>query len=162
MLSAWAIKNYASLQSHQQNALLSQVAGIEKALFEDAWELLAIKDVLAQFGAGLLLAVDDKGGVLGYCVYQVVFEMAELLRIGVALAYQGQGIAKALIDELIKLSQGKSAQTLLLEVRADNLPAIGLYQYVGFEPIDVRKNYYCTKAGQIDALIMQKHLCQAD
>lgn len=157
MLPTWTIKQAAHLQPHQQ-ALLAQIANIERLHFEDAWQLPAIKAVLAQFGAGLLLALDDKDRVLGYCVYQIVFEMAEILRIAVDFECQGQGIAKALIGAFVRLCQDTPAQKILLEVRADNAPALALYHSVGFEQLDRRKHYYHTKSGKMDALIMQKWL----
>jgi ribosomal-protein-alanine N-acetyltransferase len=42
---------------------------------------------------------------------------------------------------------------LLLEVRADNVPARNLYERGGFDVISVRRRYY---RGGIDALVMRR------
>lgn len=137
--------------------LIQQIASIEAELFDDAWNSAGLLAMLEQFGAGLLLAMENDK-LLGYCVYQIVFEVAEILRIGTAPSEQGRGVATALLGEFIALCQSQEAQRILLEVRADNTPAIGLYRRFGFGQIDVRQNYYRTKAGVVDALIMQKNL----
>ena len=42
-------------------------------------------------------------------------------------------------------------ETIMLEVSTDNRPAINLYKKVGFQIINVRKNYYENK----DAYVMK-------
>lgn len=155
MATPWQIQHFLSASGDEQ---LKQVCQIESQLFDDAWTLSSLQSVLQQFGAGLLFLTDNHGKMLGYCVYQILFETAEVLRIGTSLDYQGQGVGKALLGEFIGLCQDKSVSHILLEVRADNTAAIGLYQGFGFEQIDRRKHYYRTKKGQMDALILQKVL----
>ena len=48
---------------------------------------------------------------------------------------------------------------MMLEVRRDNSPAIGLYRRFGFETISQRPNYY---GGGIDALVMSVDLPRAE
>ena len=62
----------------------------------------------------------------------------------------------ALCDELIS----QKMESLTLEVRASNEPAIKLYTKLGFEIIGRRPRYYVNP--QEDALIMRKELCNAD
>jgi ribosomal-protein-alanine N-acetyltransferase len=45
---------------------------------------------------------------------------------------------------------------VLLEVRADNVPALALYATRDFERISVRRGYY--DAGRVDALVLRKRL----
>ena len=46
------------------------------------------------------------------------------------------------------------ADTVMLEVRPSNEPALGLYQKHGFNEIGVRRNYYPANEGREDALIL--------
>jgi ribosomal protein S18 acetylase RimI-like enzyme len=63
---------------------------------------------------------------------------AELLTLWVPEACRGKGNAKALLRYVL----GKLSQPLLLEVRASNVAARGLYASLGGEPIHVRPRYY--------------------
>ncbi|MDT0323834.1 ribosomal protein S18-alanine N-acetyltransferase, partial [Streptomyces millisiae] len=71
--------------------------------------------------------------------------------IGVDPEFQGQGIGRRLLDDLLHFASGG---TVFLEVRTDNEPAIALYESVGFVNIGLRKRYY--RASGADAYTMQR------
>jgi ribosomal-protein-alanine N-acetyltransferase len=75
----------------------------------------------------------------------------EVHTIGVDPAYQGQGIGRRLLDELLGFADGG---VVYLEVRTDNEAAIALYRSVGFEQIGVRKRYY--RISGADAYTMRR------
>jgi [ribosomal protein S18]-alanine N-acetyltransferase len=62
----------------------------------------------------------------------------EIHTIGVDPAFQGQGVGRRLLDELLDFANG----AVYLEVRTDNAAAIGLYESAGFVEIGLRKRYY--------------------
>ena len=132
------------------------VADIETIIQpQDAWSYQTITELLAQESIDLLI-VYQSDKVVGYCLYQALFEQAEILRIGTHPDYQRQGIASQLFKVLNKGLQDNKVESLLLEVRADNLPAIALYERQGFIVIHQRKGYYSQpNQPAIDALIMQ-------
>ncbi|MBS9783594.1 MAG: ribosomal protein S18-alanine N-acetyltransferase [Pasteurella sp.] len=136
--------------------IISQVAFIESQVQpNNFWIEKVISDLLKLDYNYLLLACFN-GEIVGYCLYQVMFETAEILRIGTLPQQQRQGIGTKLLNFLVQELQQNHLETnsLLLEVRADNLPAINLYQKQGFQQIDCRKNYY----QDVDGLIMRKLL----
>ena len=143
-------------------AIISTIATtLEQQLFDDAWDTDAISDVLAQYGTALCLAYGDEatGRVLvGYCLYSVVFDVAEILRIAIDPAHQGAGHGRALLTHIIDASAASGADRMILEVRADNKAARGLYRQLGFDVIDRRQGYYQTRSGAVDALVMMKGL----
>ncbi|AFC45452.1 MULTISPECIES: ribosomal protein S18-alanine N-acetyltransferase [Mycobacterium] len=75
----------------------------------------------------------------------------EVHTIGVDPAYQGQGIGRRLLDELLTFADGG---VVYLEVRTDNEAAIALYRSVGFEQIGVRRSYY--RVSGADAYTMRR------
>lgn len=136
------------------------VASIEAIVqLQEAWDYKAIIELLAQDSVQLLIIKNGVEDIVGYCLYQMIFEQAEILRIGTHPDYQRQGIASQLFIKLNKELQNNKVENLLLEVRADNLPAIALYERQGFVVIHQRKGYYSQpNYPAIDALIMQLKL----
>ena len=138
---------------------LEKLARLESELFDDAWDATAISSVLCGFGAGVI-AVESDQEILGYCIYQAVFEVAEILRIATAKHCQKNGIGGLILTHLTNHCVRKQVERILLEVRADNLAAITLYKKFDFHQIDTRASYYQDKKThqKIDALIFQKLL----
>ena len=75
----------------------------------------------------------------------------EVHTIGVDAAYQGQGIGRRLLAELLEFA-GRGV--VYLEVRTDNAAAIGLYRSAGFVEVGLRKRYY--RVSGADAYTMRR------
>ena len=75
----------------------------------------------------------------------------EIHTIGVDPAYQGQGIGRRLLTEVLEFTSGG---VVFLEVRTDNEAAIGLYESVGFVNVGLRRRYY--RASGADAYTMRR------
>ena len=141
----------------KRTTIIQAVANIETIIQpQDAWGYQTIIELLAQDSIDLLVVYQiDK--VVGYCLYQVVFEQAEILRIGTHPDYQRQGIASQVFVKLNAELMSNQVESLLLEVRADNVAAINLYEQQGLAVIHRRKGYYqIPHHPAIDALIMQR------
>jgi [ribosomal protein S18]-alanine N-acetyltransferase len=80
----------------------------------------------------------------------------EIHTIGVDPAYQGQGIGRRLVSQLL---ESAADSVIFLEVRTDNAPAIALYESFGFVNVGLRRRYY--RASGADAYTM-KRLPQED
>ena len=70
--------------------------------------------------------------------------------------YRQQGAARGLLKEGLRLCKERSVESVLLEVRESNIPAIRLYEKTGFARIGKRKKYY--KEPVEDAILMQLDL----
>ena len=141
--------------------IIQAVANIELLVQpHDAWTEQTLVEMLVQDSISMLLVYGDEGRadkVIGYCLYQVLFEQAEILRIGTHPDYQRRGIASQIFAQLNEELISNHVESLLLEVRADNVPAIALYEQQRFAMIHTRKDYYqVLHQPAIDALIMQK------
>ena len=100
------------------------------------------------------LRLDVDGEMAAFAVTQVVLDEATLFNIAVDPAYQRKGLGRQLLEHLISELEKREVFTLWLEVRASNIAAIALYESLGFNEATIRRNYYPTKEGREDAIIM--------
>ena len=129
---------------------VSAVVELEKQNFSDPWPDIAVRGELTNKLALWLVAMEN-GEVVGYVGSQTVLQEADMMNIAVADTHRRRGIAKMLVEELIRQLD---AYQLTLEVRASNAPAIALYEALGFQQVGLRKNYY--RNPKEDALILRK------
>ena len=129
---------------------VSAVAELERQNFSEPWPEIAVRSELTNALALWLVAVED-GVVAGYVGSQTVLQEADMMNIAVADTHRRRGIARMLVEELIRQLD---AYQLTLEVRASNAPAIALYEKLGFTQVGLRKNYY--HKPKEDALILRK------
>jgi ribosomal-protein-alanine N-acetyltransferase len=59
---------------------------------------------------------------------------------------------------MMVLARRHAMRSVVLEVRASNLAAIGLYRSMGFADIGLRRDYYRTENGREDAILMGREL----
>ena len=132
---------------------VSQVAQLEALCFSCPWSENAVSGELINPLSLWIVAVES-GHVAGYVGAQSVMGEADMMNIAVAPDYRRQGIAESLVSELIARLKSNDVYCLTLEVRASNLPAIALYEKLGFVQVGRRPNYYT--APKEDALILRK------
>ena len=104
-----------------------------------------------------LVAQEQRSGeVLGFSVARLIAPEAELESIAVAEASQRRGVGRQLLSALVLDLRRVGIETLHLEVRVTNQPAISLYKSFGFSEIGRRARYY---TGPVeDALVMSLKL----
>jgi ribosomal-protein-alanine N-acetyltransferase len=132
-------------------------AELEAQLFDgdDPWPAAAFNRELASPHNHYVCARNADGLVVGYAGISRLgrkppFEY-EVHTIGVDPAYQGQGIGRRLLDELLEFAEGG---IVYLEVRTDNAAAIALYRSVGFDQVGLRRRYY--RVSGADAYTMRR------
>lgn len=129
-------------------ANLEELAALEETTGEGYSRNLLTK-AMDEPHAHLLVARNTQSELLGFLLYWIVIDILEIHRVVVSKNFRRQGVAQALIEEVIK--KHPHCLELQLEVRSDNHPAISLYKKMGFIQNGVRKHYY--KDG-MDALQM--------
>ena len=134
-------------------AHVSQIAQLEKRCFSDPWSENSIRSELTGRLSLWVVALDGDT-VAGYIGSQSVLGESDMMNVAVAPEYRRQGIAQALILELIRRLSQQGNRSLMLEVRASNTPAITLYHKLGFAQVGRRPNYY--RNPKEDALILRK------
>ena len=126
-------------------------AAIEAACFSCPWSEATLAAELANplndfFGAF------DEGRLCGYIGGQTVAEETSIFNLGVLPNCRRKGAAKALAQRFIAEVKPKT-NVIFLEVRPSNLPAISLYEKVGFVFCGIRRNYYTNPSE--NALLMR-------
>jgi len=96
------------------------------------------------------------GALVGYAGLWFDGFDAQVMTIGTDARYQGRGVGRRLLENLLDRARTLGAAVVLLEVRVDNDPAIHLYESVGFEKLGMRRAYY--QPGNIDAWTMRLDL----
>jgi ribosomal-protein-alanine N-acetyltransferase len=134
----------------------ARCAELEKQLFDgdDPWPVRAF---LAELEAKHIryVAARDDDKLVGYAGISRLGRKKpyeyEIHTIGVDSAYQGQGIARRMMMDLLDYASGGA---VFLEVRTDNEAAIALYESLGFFNVGLRRRYY--RASGADAYTMRR------
>ena len=99
------------------------------------------------------------GAVDAAAAFSVSDDFADVLRVVVAPAARRQGIGAQLLGLGLAWAKREGADRAMLEVRADNQPAVALYRKFGFEDLSLRRDYYGPGA---DALVLIRSLREGD
>ncbi|TPQ29920.1 GNAT family N-acetyltransferase/peptidase C39 family protein [Methylomonas koyamae] len=140
-----------------QNADLAALVALENASFNtDKLSRRSFKHWLASEHRALLLAEYD-GQAAGYIliIYHPGTRLARIYSLAVAPQLRGNGIAKALMQAGEQAAEADGRLYLRLEVSVDNLPAIGLYETLGYKKFGLYRDYY---QDHKDALRYQKRI----
>ena len=95
----------------------------------------------------------DRPGAVGPNRASTLCDVSDIQTVAVASDMRTRGTGRALLARLLAHSDALGYASCMLEVRADNAPAIALYESVGFEHLTVRRRYY---RDGTDALIMRR------
>lgn len=118
--------------------------------------LTALDPQAAPLRIALVVEESVDGVLAGFAVASLVLPQAELETIAVAPEFQRRGLARKLFSSLVAELRGAGALEVILEVRASNYPAIGLYRSLGFADSGRRKRYYADPVE--DAVLMRLSL----
>ncbi len=121
---------------------IEAVAALESELFPtDAWSVEQFWSELA-LDTRVYLTAASAGEVIGYAGAFVLAPDSDLQTIAVRPDSQGGGVGRRLLTELMHQVELRGADSMMLEVRADNTGAIAMYERMGFERISLRSRYY--------------------
>lgn len=136
------------------HADLDAVLAVEASAYSHPWTRGNFIDSLAA-GHWTDLRHDEDGVLQAYAVAMPAVDELHLLNLTVAPPWQGQGLARELLDRLVDRGRASALRRLLLEVRPSNLRAQQLYRQRGFATVGLRKAYYPAAHGRReDAIVM--------
>ena len=135
---------------------LEKIKDIFISDFDDFWNYNILKEELESPNSKYIIANTNDGEIIGFAGIKVLVDNADIMNIVVKKSCRNQGVGNSLLNNLISLCKNSNLSSLSLEVNEDNLPAIHLYEKVGFKKIGVRKNYYQGKDGIIMQYLIHK------
>lgn len=130
---------------------LPDVLAIEQTSFNMPFSENMFRTELALDVARLWVIKID-GHVVGYLDYWFVAKEIHVITLAVDQKQRNKKVASRLMEHMIDDARKGGAQSLSLDVRPSNIPALHLYTKYGFQQMGVRKCYY--QDNREDALIM--------
>ena len=130
-----------------------EIAELESEIFSDPWSEGDVTSYICRETAMCFTATDESG-VVGYIIGSKIPPEGEIYRIAVRSDKRQRGIGYRLLSYALKTELGEGVETVFLEVRSKNSPAIALYKAYGFSECGKRKNYYQNPCD--DAVVMVK------
>ncbi|MBW3608361.1 MAG: ribosomal protein S18-alanine N-acetyltransferase [Actinobacteria bacterium] len=129
---------------------LPELIAIERRAFPTPWSLAMFVLELSKPASVCLAALRD-GRMIGFLICSRYDTVWHIMNVAVDPDRRRQGIASALLNDLLRRIDGKGAR-FTLEVRESNAAAIELYERFGFRAAGRRKRYYQDNGE--DAVIM--------
>lgn len=123
---------------------LEQILRVEQGSHPNPWTREHFEAELAKPYSRILVLTDDETDteILGYIVFWVLMRDCQILNVVVDLKYRGKGYAQMMLRKALSIAMKDDAKRAILDVRKSNLPAIQLYQKVGFLTNRIQKGFY--------------------
>lgn len=135
---------------------IDQMYEIEKQSFKTPWSYKSLYDDVLSNQISLYLIALINEQVVGYAGTWYFLKEAHITNIAVREDFRHQKVGESLMRKLFDEMIGLGIENITLEVRKSNIPAINLYEKLGFIQNGLRKKYYSDT--DEDALIMWKRL----
>ena len=132
---------------------MDEVMRIEQSVHAHPWTRGNFTDALKSDSVCKVYV--DGEEMLGYTILMPAVDEIELLNISIAAVHQRKGLGCKLLGEVVEIARGMNMRRMLLEVRASNVAARGLYCNAGFCEISLRRGYYPADNGREDAIVME-------
>ncbi len=132
---------------------LDAVEEIERRSMPAPWSRAMFAGEVAKPSSLCLGAFEgEEERLVGYVIVSRHVEDWHVMNLVVAPDRRRRGIATRLLGEVFARTANDRRRGYTLEVRVSNLPAIRLYESLGFRPQGVRRGYYTDN--REDALVM--------
>ena len=142
---------------------LEPILSIEQLSFQWPWGRVSFEDELSSQNASSYAVrsaqADKESQIVAYAFLRRVADELHILKVAVTPALRGLGIATWFLNRCFTMGYQQGANSVYLEVRPSNIPAIELYEKLGFIEVGRRPNYYTDS--KEDALLMMKKLAKA-
>ncbi len=133
---------------------IDSILVLENLCFKVPWSkesfLSELSNKLADY-----IVIEEENKIIGYLGIWYIIDQGHITNIAVHPDYRKKGYAKKLIDTIMLRARERKIDSITLEVRRLNTPAIRLYESKGFISAGIRPKYY---ENIEDAIIMWMEL----
>ena len=134
-----------------------QVVYIDEQCIRNSWSMKDFEDLFHYMDNHYLVA-ECEGKLVGFVGLIQFVDSADITHIAVLPEYQSNRIGSALMQGIFVMARKLNIKTIHLEVRTSNTHARHMYESLGFEKINIRKNYYTNPCE--DAIVMIKKILE--
>jgi len=137
---------------------LTAVMEIETRSFPNPWHESTFRGEIQHrpISFPLVIVHSALNRVIGYIIFWVIGEEAQINNIAVHPDFRRLGIGERVLRQVIQQLRSSGALMVTLEVRPSNIGAQTLYRKLGFRMIGIRKGYYTNPPE--DAFVLALHL----
>ena len=142
------------------NTDIDRVYAIELVAHRAPWSRDILSDCVFVGYDCRVIEIEDEGAfeLASYIICRYNETICHVLNLCVAPALQGKGYGNVLLQNVIDFPAQPTTESLLLEVRPTNTPALRLYHKMGFQQVGVKRGYYRDESSIEDAVVLQKQL----
>ncbi len=112
---------------------ISELESLDELCFRPPWQLNQSSLEKSYSKGAHSSLVSQSGRLVGYQISDNVFDHLHLARIAVHPDFQGKGIARQLMADMIDNFKASAIQTYTVNTQADNLASLRLYHSFGFK-----------------------------
>lgn len=116
---------------------INEIIEIEREAFNDSWSLETYNELYKNYNTNIYVYYDELE-IIAYAVFLDMVDVYELVKIAVKKEFRGKKYGSKFLADVIN----KFDKNIFLEVREGNIFAIKLYESIGFQRVNIRKNYY--------------------
>jgi len=132
---------------------IAAVEALQRRTFTNPWAAESIRWELEHTDVARLYVMRAPDGTLvAYCACWIIFDELHINSLAVDEAWRRRGVARRLLEAVLREAAAGGARSATLEVRRSNEAARALYEGLGFHVDAVRRDYY--QHPREDALIL--------
>ncbi|MFO8939486.1 ribosomal protein S18-alanine N-acetyltransferase [Legionella pneumophila serogroup 1] len=140
---------------------IENVYSIETNVHIAPWSKDILRDcVLVGYDCRVLEINNGDSSILaGYIISRISNNSCHILNLCIVKPLQSKGLGRKLLQTVLySLSKYTQTESVILEVRPSNSAALHLYETMGFEKVEIKKDYYKDKNSVEDAILLKKLL----
>ena len=135
---------------------LNKIYDLELESYDFPWTKEILRDCILYKYDSFVVFFNEN--LVGYVIAKITYPETHILNLTVKKWSRKKGIGRSLIELIISEARLKNSETIILEVRVNNIQAQSLYKKLNFEIIGTRKDYYESENGREDAYVLKLDL----